>query len=1554
MRKSTILLLLLCLHMMARGQTTGFLWHYWYDDAEEQITSLTIDSVWHYQADVQSLSTGFHTLYMVVADSLDRLSAPVARHFFKMPQNANGEKMSCLCYVDGNEFSRYEIPANGAACHWLLDMSDVSEGIHHIQVKVVGMSGTGSTFYDGFFIRCNTQEEMKQLSCLCYVDDSLYAKKTITDGSGLLSWNLDMSNLSEGVHRISIQALNTSGAVSTAYNGFFLRCDMQDEMREMTCLSFVDDSLYAKEIISSDNGILHWELDASKLGMGLHRLQVQTISPSGMASAVYNSFFLRLPKSEETGDLRCIYVVDNDAQSREAVDLAQDGTFHFDLDMSSLDNGIHRISYYLGNDKGFVTQLQSRFFIKAPAGEYGITKYEYWLNDSTQQSQAIDLTPPVNPFKLISLLPVPSHPLRSSQFHFEISNGIPMVYAKNDIHVRFSDNSMRFTDVTKQFVDYSVKQEVTDVTLLESDVRQTITRPEANTIKWYKVEAEVGDSLQFRLDRAATIQLFSQSGKELYSASGAESTKWGGCHAEENGTFYVALHDVTATQGTTISIDYEHIGKYAVLAFNPSKFSSDGTTIMYFKGNGLEFVKSVELISDETVLRPDTIISKTSDMLVRFGLTEGLNASKKFNLNILFDNEGNDTKTIQFANAVTLEPVNKGDIAIEITSERRVGDPYPIKVTLKNKGNVGYYGIPMDVAFDNPDRIDEFRFVNFDMLVSDSLFELRDFFTYTDNLIGTNKKGFFMPMLIPYLGPYEERTFIFGVKTKQAHAKLNFYAWTGEPWYDGTVENAWSRGAKMILKAPPCTPSNIPDVYDAINTVEDIANLADIPIDPAPQIARNSVGTGEAIGGIVQGLTRARENAVLDAYNIPEEERDDYRFQFRYCARSPMDIIRSVLNLSRRRAPSSDGSNRIDRLASANCPNPKPHPVDVYIPGDPNEITGYLAESGSHAMTDDVEVVSYDIEFENDPELANSSAHKIVIENELDPTVFDISSFVPKDITLSNKKVELAGDQTFVTTIDLRTAINAIAELRCDYNTTTGKIKWVMTSLNPMTMEPTDDIMQGLLPINNSNGDGMGHVTYSVNLRKNLSQGTVINNKASIVFDSNDAIETPTWTNVIDRIAPESHVTDVQMLNDSTASVSIEASDELSGPWRYDVYVQYGSGAWFKAAENVPVDTTASVKVYEGINHGFYVVVTDSAGNVEQKEAAREFTFEVFGSQMDTNTKIELAQGWNWISHNQQEPLPVAALQPAGSRMVGQVEELIEDTRLGWMGDLEELQPTQMYKLQMDQPLTVQLSGRLFNAGFRSIPLYEGWNWMGYPVANTMTPTEALSKLEAEEGDMLIGQDGMATYNDGQWQGTLMAMNPGQGYMYRSASDKNLFLNATAQASSRRNVARRSMSDVQYPDGWTVDKRKYPNVMGMIGQLWNGSMQEDVSGWVLAAFCGDECRGIGQTVGDVLMMNVYGNGGEQIGFRVMNMETGEVLGVSSQEAFRPEVLGTMAQPYELHIGDPSGMQTIAMPSRATVVYDLMGRRLQPSTPLGKGVYVVTDAEKRTAQKVIRK
>ena len=1526
----------LCLHLAARGQT-GWTYEYWFDNDRTTAVRATSDaSSWHVDADLSALSESIHTLHVqLLSDTVP--SAPVTRHFVKTPP------VTAIGRYWFDDDDSHLFTATQTAGQMDLDVSHLSDGFHNLHYQVVGTSGSVSATATRPFLK---QYMPARSQWRCWFDNDVSTLHSGTgSGSDLL---LDVSALSDGLHVLHTQIDDGSESPSVPITKMFIKIPQVIGVDHLTCLCMIDDQLYRQEAVSPQGGVLEWQFDVSSLPQGFHRIFIQVVTPSGAASGTYQAFFLRETTRSEFAEMKCVYAIDGAEFYTEAGTLA-DGTYHFDLDVSQLSDGLHRIAYMLSNGKGVTTKVQSQFFVKTPLGGNGITEYWYWLNDKDQNPAKVVLSERQDPFSLITLLPVESQPLRSSLFEFRVESGQPVVYAKNDIHVRFYDAAGRFTDATKAFVDEQVRQEVTDVEWLEPSVRATTAKPAENDIKWYCLEAEPGDSLQFKLDRAATIQLFAPSGGEVYSASGSESVKLNGCHVSERGTYYLALHDVTAQQGNTINIDYTQIGKYALLAYTPSKFSADGTTIMYLKGNGLTYVKTIELINGDEVLLPDTIVANTSDLLARFTLSNDIDVSKTYTLNVNFENEDeNDSRTISRRNAITLEPVQKGDIDISITTERRVGDPYPIKVTMKNTGNVGFYGIPVDIAFDNPDRIDEFRFVNFDLLLSDSIFNSREFFTYTDNLVGTGKKGFFMPILVPYLAPYEERTFVFGVRTKIAHAKFNFYAWAATPMYDGVGGNE----SASRRKAPPCNPSNIPDVYEALG---DADNLTNLPISPS-RVLRPFIGAAEAIAGVIQGSTRARENAIFDAYGIPESERDDYRFQYRNCVRSPYDIARDAHPFQSRRRAAGSGGSAIDSNASSDCPNPEPHGTDVYIPGDPNEITGYLAESGSHHMTDDIKTVGYDIEFENDPELANSSAHTIVIENQLDPTVFDISSFTPKDITISNKKVELSGEQSFVTTIDLRTAINVIAELKCEYNSQTGKIKWTMTSLDPLTMEPTDDIMQGILPINNGNGDGIGHVTYSVDLLDGLAHGTSIDNKASIVFDNNDAIETPVWTNIIDRVTPVSRVSDVRMLNDSTATVSIEATDELSGPWRYNVYVQYGSGAWFLAAENVAADTTASVKVYEGIDHGFYVVVTDSAGNVEAKEEAREFSFEVFGSQVDTDTKIELAQGWNWMSHNQEEPLPVAALKPSGSRMQGQTEELYEDAHLGWMGDLEELLPTQMYKLQMDEPLTVQLSGLLFNAAFRSIPLYAGWNWIGYPAAHTMTPDEALTRLEAEEGDFLIGQDGMAQYSDGQWTGTLTEMVPGQGYMYRSQGDKNLFLNATAQSSSRRQVqSSRFKVQSSIPEGWTVDKRKYPSVMGVIATLYSNGTPANTDEWLVGAFCGEECRGLAQNVSGTLMINVYGQGGEPIAFRAMNLATGEVMTSAEQETFRADVVGTLLQPYGLHIGQATGIVDIADGRWKAdgSVYDLQGRQLTDGQ-MTNGVYVVTDSRKTRTKKMVKR
>ena len=275
---------------------------------------------------------------------------------------------------------------------------------------------------------------------------------------------------------------------------------------------------------------------------------------------------------------------------------------------------------------------------------------------------------------------------------------------------------------------------------------------------------------------------------------------------------------------------------------------------------------------------------------------------------------------------------------------------------------------------------------------------------------------------------------------------------------------------------------------------------------------------------------------------------------------------------------------------------------------DPKDIFGYTAESGSHAVKDGQTDVYYRIEFENDTAFATASAHDIYVTDTLDATKFDLSTFKPTRVRIGEKSAELTGDKNFVTTVDMRPGINAIAQVEGTYDEQKGIARWHISSLDPMTMEPTKYVMDGVLPVN-TDGRGIGEVMYDISLKPGLAHGTEINNHAAIVFDQNEVIMTPTWTNTIDRVKPVSRVMDAALLpGGETAAVSIEASDEGSSPWCYDVYVQYGSGAWFLAAENVPADTTATVKLYDGIEHHFYCVATDMAGNVEQKEAHAELT----------------------------------------------------------------------------------------------------------------------------------------------------------------------------------------------------------------------------------------------------------------------------------------------------------------------------------------------------------
>ena len=293
-----------------------------------------------------------------------------------------------------------------------------------------------------------------------------------------------------------------------------------------------------------------------------------------------------------------------------------------------------------------------------------------------------------------------------------------------------------------------------------------------------------------------------------------------------------------------------------------------------------------------------------------------------------------------------------------------------------------------------------------------------------------------------------------------------------------------------------------------------------------------------------------------------------------------------------------------------NCPPIPPgggqsNPINAY---DPNDILGYVAPSGSHYVGVNQKKLGYTIEFENDATKATASAHEIVIKDKLDANIFDCNSIHTSKIVIGKHEVDVDADGEFVKTIDMRPAINALAEVKLNISSN-GEVVYSITSLDPMTAESTTDMMAGILPINNANKDGEGYVVFDVKLKEGLADGTKIDNEASIIFDANDAISTPVWANETDYVMPVGYVDCIKQLDSNHIKIEMDGIDERSGIWKYDLYYQAGAGSsWFPLAEDL-ISNSYEMEVYDDIDYGFCVVATDMAGNKEVKSLSRDYSY---------------------------------------------------------------------------------------------------------------------------------------------------------------------------------------------------------------------------------------------------------------------------------------------------------------------------------------------------------
>jgi type IX secretion system substrate protein len=271
--------------------------------------------------------------------------------------------------------------------------------------------------------------------------------------------------------------------------------------------------------------------------------------------------------------------------------------------------------------------------------------------------------------------------------------------------------------------------------------------------------------------------------------------------------------------------------------------------------------------------------------------------------------------------------------------------------------------------------------------------------------------------------------------------------------------------------------------------------------------------------------------------------------------------------------------------------------------GDPNSKVGNIGFSSAHYIkpTDELH---YGIFYAN-VDSATAPTQVAIFRDTLDLTKVYKSTFYFESFTAGEMLVILP-DSVHIQNLDTiyqEEPINGeYVHIEASFDTVSGAIEIIMTSIDPATMMPETNPLEGFLPPDTTDFDGNGLVSFKVMPVSTIPDDTVIYNTAHIIFDSNPAIATGTWFNTIDRIEPTSNVITLPPTTyDTTFAVHWTGTDDGAGIIDFDIYAKLsGDTAFTKWLSHTSLDSAMFTGVWDS-TYQFYSIAYDSVGNVENK-----------------------------------------------------------------------------------------------------------------------------------------------------------------------------------------------------------------------------------------------------------------------------------------------------------------------------------------------------------------
>ncbi len=294
---------------------------------------------------------------------------------------------------------------------------------------------------------------------------------------------------------------------------------------------------------------------------------------------------------------------------------------------------------------------------------------------------------------------------------------------------------------------------------------------------------------------------------------------------------------------------------------------------------------------------------------------------------------------------------------------------------------------------------------------------------------------------------------------------------------------------------------------------------------------------------------------------------------------------------------------------------------------DPNALSGTLGY-GQSFWSSGVSPLAYNVFFENMP-TASAPAAEVLVTDHLDAMKLDMTTVNLQSITFANQTVTPTldvslpvGMRQFNADVDLRPAKNLIVRINANVDMLTGDLTWHFLSLDPATMQPTQDPTAGFLDPGQE-----GSVLFSVLPKNTLPTGTVITDQASIKFDFNAWIDTPSWFNTIDNDKPNSQVNRLAGIQSGLSfRVSWQGQDVGSGLRDFTIYVSDNGGAWTPWLTNT-ADTSATFTGVGGHTYAFASQSRDNVFNLEGLHPLADTVTQVPNIATDVSSRVSVTRG---------------------------------------------------------------------------------------------------------------------------------------------------------------------------------------------------------------------------------------------------------------------------------------------------------------------------------------